>query len=224
LARFAALRRVTVTGPVAVAALGIERVADLFLTVTVGLISVVLLSETGLDVLVDLAVRVTSSSWLPWFLLIGVITVGAGVLTYRWRKKVPPIVRHSLRESLVEIRETSGVVAVFSLLLTMLSMAARVSILPVIVSIFVPLENLASAVLGSIGLLYSQLILPTPAGVGGVELGFAAGLAGSMDTAAVVSAMAIWRFYTLGLPAGFGAAFLLGLGLKKAKAETMGVV
>jgi uncharacterized membrane protein YbhN (UPF0104 family) len=59
---------------------------------------------------------------------------------------------------------------------------------------------------GSFVLLYSQLVLPTPAGAGAVDLGFLSGMAGDLG-AGNAALLIAWRFYTV------GAGTLLGLGL-----------
>jgi uncharacterized membrane protein YbhN (UPF0104 family) len=59
---------------------------------------------------------------------------------------------------------------------------------------------------GSFVLLYSQLVLPTPAGVGAVEFGFLSGMAGDLGDAPTPLLLA-WRLYTV------GAGALLGAGL-----------
>ena len=64
--------------------------------------------------------------------------------------------------------------------------------------------------LGSFALLYSQLILPTPSGVGAVELGFMGGAAGNMgDEQGRI--LLIWRVYTTGI--GVVIGLLIGIRL-----------
>jgi uncharacterized membrane protein YbhN (UPF0104 family) len=63
---------------------------------------------------------------------------------------------------------------------------------------------------GSFVLLYSQLVLPTPAGVGAVELGFLAGLAGDLGSGEGELLVA-WRFYTVGAGALLGAILAVSI-------------
>jgi uncharacterized membrane protein YbhN (UPF0104 family) len=60
----------------------------------------------------------------------------------------------------------------------------------------------------SFTLLYSQLVLPTPSGVGAVDLGFLAGAAGDLG-GHHTSILLIWRFYTTFVPVALG--IFLGL-------------
>jgi len=85
-------------------------------------------------------------------------------------------------------------------------MTLRTAILPVLAAGHA--GSLASLILGSFALLYGQLLLPTPAGVGAVELGFVGGFAGTLSAAAVAALLVAWRVYTLIVPAALGALLL----------------
>ena len=50
---------------------------------------------------------------------------------------------------------------------------------------------------GSFVLLYAQLVLPTPAGAGAVDLGFLGGMAGDLG-ADETGLLLAWRFWTVG--------------------------
>jgi uncharacterized membrane protein YbhN (UPF0104 family) len=82
-----------------------------------------------------------------------------------------------------------------SLPCTAINVVARVAILPVLVMTLPDHPPLGPVLLGSFALLYSQLILPTPSGVGAVELGFLAGAAGDLGDDAGRLLVA-WRLYT----------------------------
>jgi uncharacterized membrane protein YbhN (UPF0104 family) len=58
---------------------------------------------------------------------------------------------------------------------------------------------------GSFTLLYSQMVLPTPAGAGVVELGFMGGAAGEFQNNGWL--LLAWRFYTTGLSVLLGVWF-----------------
>jgi hypothetical protein len=62
--------------------------------------------------------------------------------------------------------------------------------------------------LGSFALLYSQLVLPLPAGAGAVDLGFLGGVAGNLGDGAGGLLLA-WRFYTVGAGAMLGLALAM---------------
>jgi uncharacterized membrane protein YbhN (UPF0104 family) len=53
------------------------------------------------------------------------------------------------------------------------------------------------------------LAVPTPGGLGGVELGLAAGLAGRLAWADLARLLLVWRFYTVALGAVAGGLLLL---------------
>jgi uncharacterized membrane protein YbhN (UPF0104 family) len=85
-----------------------------------------------------------------------------------------------------------------SIPLSFLNLATRVAILPVLALTLAHPPELGPMTLGSFGLLYSQLLLPTPSGAGAVELGFLGGAAGDLgehDGWLLLT----WRFYTNGV-------------------------
>jgi hypothetical protein len=79
----------------------------------------------------------------------------------------------------------------------------------VLLMAYAPMESFTSVMVGSFALIYSQLLLPTPAGAGGVEIGFVAGFASSLSGAEVASLLVTWRLFSLVLPAGLGGVLLL---------------
>jgi len=91
--------------------------------------------------------------------------------------------------------------------LTFLSMAARTAILPVL-AIHLPGLDLPTLVAGSFFLVFVQSLLPTPSGAGPVEVGFLAGLAGSVEHRQLLSLLLVWRVYTVGLGALAGALLM----------------
>jgi uncharacterized membrane protein YbhN (UPF0104 family) len=92
-------------------------------------------------------------------------------------------------------------------MLTAVSMAARTAILPILVANH-PGIDVGSVIPGSFALLFGQLALPTPAGAGGVELGFVGGFAGAMSARDLAALLIAWRAYTLILGAALGAVLL----------------
>lgn len=87
---------------------------------------------------------------------------------------------------------------VVSVPLSLLEMASRVAILPVLALTLPDPPAIGPLAIGSVALLYSQLLLPTPSGAGAVELGFLGGAAGDLGTAGGWLLLA-WRFYTNGV-------------------------
>ncbi len=87
--------------------------------------------------------------------------------------------------------------------LTIVSIVARTAILPVLVAGLPGIDS-GAVVLGSFVLLFGQLALPTPAGAGGVELGFVGGFAGTLSAGDLATLLLSWRTYTLILGAALG--------------------
>jgi hypothetical protein len=87
--------------------------------------------------------------------------------------------------------------------LTAISIGARVAILPMLASTISGLPPFGAMATSSFLLLHGQMILPTPAGAGAVDLGFLAGLGAAGGATRLLMA---WRFYTSGIGAVVGSA------------------
>jgi uncharacterized protein (TIRG00374 family) len=98
--------------------------------------------------------------------------------------------------------------ASMSLLASIVHVAVRLTILPMIVysatSAGVP-PPLAPLVVWPLGIIYGAGVVPAPAGGGAVELAFRATLARSIPPDLFGAALVWWRFYTFYLYVGFGA-------------------
>jgi uncharacterized membrane protein YbhN (UPF0104 family) len=98
-----------------------------------------------------------------------------------------------------------------------------VAVLPVLLIPYHAQSNLGAVILGSFGLVHGQLFLPTPAGAGGVDVGFVAGFAGSLTGPQVAGLLLAWRAYTTGFDLLLGAglfAWSLVTGEKRAAPAT----
>jgi uncharacterized membrane protein YbhN (UPF0104 family) len=89
--------------------------------------------------------------------------------------------------------------------LSLVAIAARVAILPVLALSLADPPPMTLLIFGSFSLLYSQMVLPTPSGAGVVELGFVGGAAGELGSNG--SLLLAWRFYTTGLGVLLGVWF-----------------
>jgi uncharacterized membrane protein YbhN (UPF0104 family) len=149
--------------------------------------------------------RTAGDAW-PWVVLVG----GLSVMVWWYARRVAsPSVRHvrrPVRRALVYWRRMPLWPLVASLPLSLLNLASRVAILPVLAMTLPTPPDLGPMLVGSFALLYSQLVLPTPSGAGAVELGFLGGAAGDLGSRAGWLLLA-WRFYTNGV------GVLLGVGL-----------
>jgi len=93
-------------------------------------------------------------------------------------------------------------------LLSAVSLAARVAILPVLASATPQPPSLGVLTVASLGLLYGQLFVPTPSGAGPIDVAVLGGATGISTKAGAL--LGAWRLYTSILPivAGFAAGAL----------------
>jgi uncharacterized membrane protein YbhN (UPF0104 family) len=145
---------------------------------------------------------------MGWLVVLGVLAALA-VLAARWlRRRGVGAVGRIPRPSLEVLRGTAGWPLAASAPLTLASVAARVSILPVLaIASDGGATPLAVLITASFALTYGQFLMPTPAGAGAVELAFAGGVAGD-EGAGDPGIVLAWRLYTFVLPVvvGFGLA------------------
>jgi uncharacterized membrane protein YbhN (UPF0104 family) len=142
---------------------------------------------------------------VEWMIVIGLLTLAAWILVRRRFPRHQSRLRRSARRMMVYWRRTPRWAVAASLPCTAINVVTRVAVLPVLVLTLPDHPPLGPVLLGSFALLYSQLILPTPSGVGAVELGFLAGAAGDLGDDAGRLLLA-WRFYTSGAGVLLGAA------------------
>jgi uncharacterized membrane protein YbhN (UPF0104 family) len=208
-ARFLALTSRGVPKGVAIATLGLERLVDMGLAAMVAIGVVLLLGRRGFADLDAYLVRFAAPNVLPWLVAVAALVLVAAVLAVRFRTRFPRAVAHPLQEAVRHARDLSAPTLLGAVALTALSMAARVAILPVLLSGY-GVGDLAAATVGSFALIYAQLLLPTPAGAGGVELGFVVGVAPLLSPGEVAGLLVTWRVFTLFVPAGLGLVVFLG--------------
>jgi len=148
---------------------------------------------------------VRQRSW--WVVAVLLVTGVVGVVASRALRHAGRGPRRSWKRMLVYGRRVSWWPLVAGAPLTVINVLARSAMLPVL-ALTLPLHPPVGVMLvGSFGLLYSQLVLPTPAGVGVVELGFLAGAAGDLSAGNESSAALLlfaWRFWSVGAGAVLG--------------------
>lgn len=140
----------------------------------------------------------------------GLLWVAAGVLLVAGATAA--VLRH--RRGPRRVAEVARPPATFLAVLltaatTVVSVLSRVAILPVLMIAAGMTGEVDVTLLGSFVLLFGQLLLPVPAGIGVVDAAFLGGVAGVTATAVLVT----WRFYTTGLGVMLGAALLLWRGV-----------
>jgi uncharacterized membrane protein YbhN (UPF0104 family) len=138
--------------------------------------------------------RATAASAWPWI----AVALLAGVLLWHYiRRVVSPTtqrLRRSVRRALVYWRRMPRWPLVAGIPLSLVSILTRVAILPVLALTLTSPPPLPLLAFGSFTLLYSQMVLPTPAGAGVVDLGFVGGAAGEFRGEGWL--LLAWRFYT----------------------------
>ena len=100
---------------------------------------------------------------------------------------------------------------VASIPLSVIPIATRIALLPVLALTLPSPPPIGPVIFGSFALLYSQMVLPTPSGAGVVELGFLGGAAGELGEGQGWILLA-WRFYTTGWEccSGYGGLSIYG--------------
>jgi uncharacterized membrane protein YbhN (UPF0104 family) len=145
-----------------------------------------------------------TAAW-PWIAGIVVFSSLAIYLGIRWRRALKlgaspdaptPTLRGLFRATPLAPLALGAGVSLYNVL-------ARTAVLPILALTLPEHPPLGILLIGSFALLYSQLVLPTPAGVGAVDLGFLAGVAGNLGPEAPGLLLA-WRIYTVGIGAGVG--------------------
>ena len=106
--------------------------------------------------------------------------------------------RRPVRRAMVYWRRMPRWPLVASVPMSLVNLATRVAILPVLALALPSPPPMGPLALGSFALLYSQLVLPTPSGAGAVELGFLGGAAGDLGADEGWLLLA-WRVYTNGI-------------------------
>ena len=139
-----------------------------------------------------------AGAW-PWVVAVVILSLLA------WRSAKQRVaspaarqLRRPVRRAMVYWRRMPRWPLVASAPMSLVNLATRVAILPVLALTLPSPPPMGPLVLGSFALLYSQLVLPTPSGAGAVELGFLGGAAGDLGADEGWLLLA-WRIYTNGI-------------------------
>lgn len=141
----------------------------------------------------------------PWLVAVLVVTLLVGVVAWRWRRaalREPDRGLHRVRSVWRSLPWWPVAVGIPT---SLVNVAGRTLMLPVLALTLPEHPPFGVLLVGSFVLLYSQLLLPTPAGAGAVDLAFLAGAAGDLGGGAAL--LLAWRFYSV------GAGAILGVGL-----------
>jgi uncharacterized membrane protein YbhN (UPF0104 family) len=148
---------------------------------------------------------IESVKWaIPWIIAVVVLSVGVWwvVRRRRGRGKGP-----KTRIAWGSVRGALGWPLAASVPLTLLSVACRVAVLPVLAQTLPAPPPVHVLAVSSFALIYGQLFLPTPGGAGAIELAFSSGAAGDLG-GSLGTVFILWRACTTGIPivVGFGLA------------------
>jgi uncharacterized membrane protein YbhN (UPF0104 family) len=138
----------------------------------------------------------------PWAVLVALVCLLAVVAGRRMRRSAGPRAEGG---SLSQVRGALGWPLAASIPLTLVSAAARVAVLPVLAQTLDAPPPLTEVALSSFALIYGQLFVPTPGGLGPVELAVASGAAGDLG-GELGTVFLLWRGFITGVPllVGFG--------------------
>jgi uncharacterized membrane protein YbhN (UPF0104 family) len=137
------------------------------------------------------------AAW-PWVVLVAALSLIAWRKARKIASPAARQLRRPIRRALVYWRRMPRWPLIASVPMTLVNLATRVAILPVLALTLPDPPAIGPLTVGSFALLYSQLILPTPSGAGAVELGFLGGAAGDLG-AGEGGLLLAWRIYTNGI-------------------------
>jgi uncharacterized membrane protein YbhN (UPF0104 family) len=200
-AKFAGLMRGGVRPGVALIGLGLEAVVTYPLVFGFGFWLAWRYAPTWWSAAGPLVAEAAATGW-PWLVGIGLLTLVGGWVALRWhrRQRAPEEKEAGTGAAL---RRIPRWVVLVGIPLSLYNIVGRTLVLPLLASTLPVHPPFGVMMLGSFALLYSQLLLPMPAGVGAVDFGFMAGVAGDLGPARGGLLLA-WRFYTVGVGAVLG--------------------
>ncbi|MFL5560913.1 MAG: flippase-like domain-containing protein [Gemmatimonadaceae bacterium] len=126
-----------------------------------------------------------------------------GLNALRWRRLQSTL--RQLRERLGALRRARRGWALAALAISLVHVAARISVLAALVLTVAPSVPVAPLVLWPLTLYYGAGIAPAPGGGGVVEVAYRGALGGIIPPAYLGASLVWWRFYTFYLPMLAGA-------------------
>lgn len=209
-ARFLTLRRSGTDSAAALVALGAEQATD---WLVLGLALLGLAAAVGGEAIRGVAAiahRLATVNYLPWLGAAVVLAVIGALGAHWYRRRHPGVLQQSARRALESVRALPPKSVAVATAMTAVCVSLRVAVLPVLLLPYHADSALGAVILGSFGLVHGQLFLPTPAGAGGVDVGFVAGFAGSLTGPQVAGLLLAWRAYTTGFDLLLGAGLFAG--------------
>jgi len=206
-AKFAGLMRAGVGAATALLALGLEAGVTYPLVAAFGFGLAWMYAPTWWSTTGPLITGALLTGW-PWVLGILLLAVAGGWLVLRWHRRRACGGGEAGTGARAALRQVPGWVILVGIPLSLYNIVGRTLVLPLLASTLPAHPPFGVMLLGSFALLYSQLLLPMPAGAGAVDFGFLAGVAGDLGPDRTGLLLA-WRLYTVGLGAVLGAALAL---------------
>jgi len=206
-AKFAGLMRAGVRPATALLGLGLEAAVTYPLVAAFGFGLAGLYAPTWWSAARPLIGEALLTGW-PWVLGILVLTVVGGWLVLQWHRRRVRTSGESGPSARAALRQVPRWVILVGIPLSLYNILGRTLVLPLLACTLPVHPPFGVMMLGSFALLYSQLLLPMPAGIGAVDFGFLAGVAGDLGPERTGLLLA-WRLYTVGLGALLGAALAL---------------
>jgi uncharacterized membrane protein YbhN (UPF0104 family) len=204
-ARFLGFRRAQIAAPEALAGLAVEALIDWLLLALATLALSIAFAGTAVAGTRRLVALATGPRGRLLVTLVLVLIALSAILVWWYHHRSKSTASSTFVLAWRRARALGWRSVAIAATLTIVSMAARTAILPVLVA-GLPRIDSGAVVLGSFVLLFGQLVLPTPAGAGGVELGFVGGFAGKVSAGDLATLLLSWRAYTLILSAVLGVA------------------
>lgn len=200
-ARVAALAAAGMGMPAIVAAIGWELATAWPTLIVMGTALMFVAAPDWFATVVPLLARHAASLQVA---LLGAVTLAIVALfaARRLRRRLRPLVQARLAEYVAPWRGCRRGALVTSVMLSAVNVAARTALLPALAMGLDAPPPAAALWVGSFVLVYGQLLLPTPAGLGVVELGFLGGAAG--EWSGELGVLAAWRWWGTAVPAVLG--------------------
>lgn len=139
----------------------------------------------------------TKATWWIVAITIAVVSVALVVLA----RAQPHFFRQafaSVRDALATALRASHKLLAIGIAFSAISLTARIALLPLLALDAAPSPDIGVLALVSFGLLYGQLVVPTPSGAGAVDAFVLGGATGVQENAGEL--LAVWRLYSTILP------------------------
>jgi uncharacterized membrane protein YbhN (UPF0104 family) len=142
----------------------------------------------------------------PWAIAVVLLSAVAWWFGRRLARVAPHRLQRPMRRIMVYWRRMPWWPLAASFAFSIVNVLTRLALLPVLALSLPTAPSLPTLLVVSFVLIYGQMILPTPAGAGAVELGFFAGAAGDLGDGGSWLLL-MWRVYSSGLGTAAGVAW-----------------